>query len=218
MKTCKKCGGTDFYASGGCRPCGKERAKEYRKNHPEKARSAIKAWSERNKDKVNASSIKWQKNNKDKIKVIRDRYAEKNKEKLKQRFKNWYEKNREYALAKHRQWTEDNKDHIRAYSLSYKEKNPDKLRECWNKRRERIKNQKTKLSVGLIDRLKTLQKNKCAICKKHLGDNYHLDHIVPIKLGGEHHDSNMQLLHSSCNMKKHAKHPVDHMQSLGFLL
>lgn len=42
--------------------------------------------------------------------------------------------------------------------------------------------------------------------------------IVPLALGGTNTDGNMQLLRSTCNQKKHAKHPVDFMQQRGFLL
>ena len=37
-------------------------------------------------------------------------------------------------------------------------------------------------------------------------------------LGGLNADSNMQLLRAECNLQKSAKHPVDFMQSRGFLL
>jgi 5-methylcytosine-specific restriction endonuclease McrA len=51
-----------------------------------------------------------------------------------------------------------------------------------------------------------------------LGDNYHLDHITPITLGGSNTDDNMQLLRQRCNNQKYNKHPIDFMQSRGFLL
>jgi 5-methylcytosine-specific restriction endonuclease McrA len=51
-----------------------------------------------------------------------------------------------------------------------------------------------------------------------LGDNYHIDHIMPLALGGSNTDDNIQLLRQRCNNQKCAKHPVDFMQSRGFLL
>ena len=38
------------------------------------------------------------------------------------------------------------------------------------------------------------------------------------KLGGEHDDSNIQLLCPPCNSSKQAIHPIDFMQRKGFLL
>jgi 5-methylcytosine-specific restriction endonuclease McrA len=74
------------------------------------------------------------------------------------------------------------------------------------------------LSVGLAEKLFELQKGKCACCGQPLGEKYHMDHILPIVLGGPNEDWNIQLLRQRCNQQKHAKHPVDFMQSRGFLL
>jgi 5-methylcytosine-specific restriction endonuclease McrA len=76
-----------------------------------------------------------------------------------------------------------------------------------------------KLSFNLAEKLFKLQHGKCACgCKKHLGKDYHLDHIMPLALGGANTDNNIQLLRKQCNWQKHAKHPIDFMQSRGFLL
>ena len=75
------------------------------------------------------------------------------------------------------------------------------------------------LSTGIFDKLKNLQKNKCAICRIDLSEvKPHLDHIIPISLGGLNVDSNIQLLCSTCNNQKYNKHPIDFMQEKGMLL
>jgi len=74
------------------------------------------------------------------------------------------------------------------------------------------------LSIGIIKKLFALQKGKCACCGIPLGDDYHLDHIMPISLGGKNNDWNVQLLRKLCNLQKQNKHPVEFMQSRGFLL
>jgi 5-methylcytosine-specific restriction endonuclease McrA len=75
-----------------------------------------------------------------------------------------------------------------------------------------------KLSPDLAERLYELQGGKCACCGKPLGEKYHLDHIMPLALGGANTDDNMQLLTARCNIQKSAKHPIDFMQERGFLL
>lgn len=59
---------------------------------------------------------------------------------------------------------------------------------------------------------------KCPCCKQPLGDEFHLDHVIPLALGGPNTDDNMQLLRKTCNLQKSAKHPVQYMQERGFLL
>ena len=85
-------------------------------------------------------------------------------------------------------------------------------------RRARMLEVGGKLSSGLSGRLFKLQRGKCACCKLPLGDDYHLDHIIPIDLGGANEDWNIQLLRAKCNCQKHNTHPIDFMQSKGFLL
>jgi hypothetical protein len=41
---------------------------------------------------------------------------------------------------------------------------------------------------------------------------------MPLALGGSNTDDNMQLLRAICNYHKYTKHPIDFMQSKGFLL
>ena len=76
-----------------------------------------------------------------------------------------------------------------------------------------------RLSPDLPSTLLMLQRSRCACCGEKFGSaGYHLDHVIPLALGGVHADTNIQLLCPPCNGRKHAKHPIDFMQSLGFLL
>lgn len=38
---------------------------------------------------------------------------------------------------------------------------------------------------------------------------YHVDHVVPISLGGSDGPENLVLTCPNCNHRKHAKHPMD---------
>ncbi len=122
--------------------------------------------------------------------------------------------NRAVANATSAAWYAANTERKKAYSVDNSEARRinDQNREARKRRNGGI------LSRGLSQRLFKLQRGLCPCCKQPLGDSYHLDHIIPIDLGGPNVDSNMQLLRSVCNLQKHAKHPIDFMQERGFLL
>ena len=189
MKTCKRCGGQNFYLPRGqCKDCTKVTQAKYRANNSGKVKAYQVAYSLLHAEKKKAYTKKW---------------TLANPEKVKASYEKRYAANPEKAIARVRKWRENNPE---AHRIQ-------------NQNRDAKKRASGgKLSVGLTDKLLKLQKGKCPCCNKPLGDNYHLDHIMPIALGGENIDANIQLLRSTCNIQKHAKHPVAFMQSRGFLL
>ena len=53
------------------------------------------------------------------------------------------------------------------------------------------------------------QRGKCFYCGRDVGDNYHVDHVVPLALGGSNGPENLVIACPECNGKKRAKHPMD---------
>lgn len=149
-------------------------------------------------------SRKWRIDNLEKSKAKDARNYAKNAEKVKAKTAKWYADHHEVALERARK-------HHAAH--------PELRRIHENNRRALKKSIGGKLSKGLAEKLFKLQRGKCACgCRQDLGNDYHLDHIMPIALGGANEDWNMQLLTQRCNNQKRAKHPIDFMQSRGFLL
>jgi 5-methylcytosine-specific restriction endonuclease McrA len=181
------------------------------------------------KEQKAAAAARYRAANKEKIAADQAAYRTANAEKLKSDKAEWYRKNKARLNAKSREryaacieqvraYNAANASHIRAAAARWREKNKDRGRVYTQNRRERIRKGGDRLSPGLAQRLLKLQRGKCACCKLPLGDDYHLDHIVPLVRGGENVDSNIQLLRNLCNRQKHAKDPIAFMQERGFLL
>lgn len=117
-------------------------------------------------------------------------------------------------------WRIANKARANELSREWAAANPEKARASRRVGRHTRRARKSgeRLSPDLFDRLWKLQRGKCPCCKRPLGDSAHMDHILPLALGGPNVDDNIQLLCRPCNLHKHAKHPIDYMQSKGFLL
>jgi 5-methylcytosine-specific restriction endonuclease McrA len=111
-----------------------------------------------------------------------------------------------------------NSEKRRAQSKAWATANPEACRIIKQNRNARKLGNGGNLSKGLSAKLLKLQQGRCACCGEHLGDNFHLDHIVPLVLGGANEDWNIQLLRAKCNMEKHTSDPIDFMQRKGMLL
>jgi 5-methylcytosine-specific restriction endonuclease McrA len=146
-------------------------------------------------------------------------YRASHKEKIKAIDAAYRAKNREKIRAKTASWMRAHPEKVAEWKRASHVANPDARRAYKHSRRARVLNAGGKLSHGLAEKLFKLQRGKCACgCKQPLGDDNHLDHITPLALGGTNTDDNIQLLRATCNRQKHSKHPVDFMQSRGFLL
>lgn len=95
---------------------------------------------------------------------------------------------------------------------------PEYLRAKEHKRRALKQSSGGTFSKADIDRLYSLQKGCCAVCKAHLGEKFDVDHVIPLSRGGSNGRENIQLLCPRCNRRKSAKDPVKFMQENGFLL
>lgn len=148
-------------------------------------------------------AAKYRTANPEKVKAVVDAWRLENKSKANELSTSWYLSNREKAISNSARWKKENTSSVLGHN---------------HNRRARVKNAFGKLSVGLSAKLFALQRGKCACCGLPLGKDYHLDHIMPLALGGHNTDDNVQLLRKRCNLQKNKKHPVDFMQSRGFLL
>lgn len=144
-------------------------------------------------------------------------YAE-NTPEVKKRISLWASRNPEKIKGYTTEYRRANRKACNARIAKWEAANPEARRVINQNRRARKRANGGRLSPGLASKLFKLQRGKCACCGKPLGTDYHLDHIMPLALGGQNADSNMQLLTATCNLQKRAKHPVDFMQQRGKLI
>lgn len=186
---CPKCKAeTKRYAKGACKACAKARDAAYYAANRDQAIASRAAYRAANPEKWRAYAAAYRVANSAKVRA---------------------------AIAAYRA---ANPDKVRASAAAWQADNLEARRIIQQNRAARQRDSGGSLSKGLSAKLFKLQKGKCPCCKQPLGKDYHLDHVMPIALGGANIDSNMQLLRRQCNQQKHAKNPVDFMQERGFLL
>lgn len=229
MRTCGRCGGSEFYATAGCKTCAKARANAYRERNSALVLAKKAAYRAKNRGKLISYSKAYYSTNKQKA----AEYYQRNNEAIKARNRayriadplRFKEKSAKYRAehpekvrARVAEYRAANRQTLREYQRQYQKAHPESYRLHNQNRRAARKSRGGSLSKGLSERLFKLQRGKCACCGLPLGSDYHLDHIFPLALGGTNTDRNIQLLRALCNSQKHAKHPVEFMQQRGFLL
>lgn len=116
-------------------------------------------------------------------------------------------------------WYEANKEARTITITAWQKANPDKLMATKHNYRTKEKAGGRHTSDDIAFLMKA-QSGKCAHewCRKDIRNKRHLDHIIPIALGGLNDRRNLQILCPTCNLKKSAKHPIDFAQQNGLLL
>jgi 5-methylcytosine-specific restriction endonuclease McrA len=136
-------------------------------------------------------------------------YLAENADKVKARYDAWRTKNKDKLEAQKAAWRDANPDKSRASVAAYRAANPNKVKEKDANRRARDRAAEGSHTAADILRIHDEQSGKCACCGKALNGSYHVDHIMPLALGGSNWPENLQLLCERDNTSKGAKHPYD---------
>jgi 5-methylcytosine-specific restriction endonuclease McrA len=175
--------------------CARRRAKA----NPEKNRARCAAYRARNPEKRRA-------------------YALANAEKIAEQGRELRARKSEHERARHRAYYAKHLEKVRETHAAYRAATTEKKAAHCRNRRARIRMAEGFHTAEDIQRICTVQNGKCAICKEKVGKKFHVDHVQPLTKGGSNWPANLQILCGSCNRRKHNRDPIDHMQSLGFLL
>lgn len=213
MKTCTACGEqkplSDYYLEKGkprakCKDCHKATAykrrdadrdaynqwrREYTKNNSDKINGAARQYRERHGDRINEQRRLRRAEDAE----YRERINRQAREAM-ARDEDRRQKAREY----NRQWVAANRERLNAYSREYNKRNPDVE---WNKKQRR---RTAERNGKRVDRQAIWERDGgvCRICNDPIEGPFHIDHIVPLALGGTHEPANCQLAHPACNQEK----------------
>ena len=118
-----------------------------------------------------------------------------------------------------RAWKQRNSQRVNQHNRTYETKNPDK-KSAWQDKyrqanlpyfadRQAARHARKKAQFKENVKRSVVFERDCGICGI-CGlpvdpKNWHLDHVTPLALGGEHSYANTQVAHPLCNIKKGAK-------------
>jgi 5-methylcytosine-specific restriction endonuclease McrA len=151
-------------------------------------------------DKMVAKALKWARDNPDKF---REKEARRDRSKDAP------------VKAAHRL---RNLEKLREYMAEWQRNNPERRRANQAKRRARLRGSDGAYTPEDVAALLSVQGGRCAYCRKSVKRAFHVDHIMPLALGGSNVRANLQVLCASCNSKKGKRHPVEFAKTIGMLV
>ena len=198
----------------------KANQRAYREKRGALERERVAEWRRNNPDLHKKCQEDSYKKHADKRRHEKIDYRKANLELVRQQDRDRHQRHQEKRNAASRSWSGKNKDWVAAYNAAWNAANPEKKSAKQAKRRAQKASSGGTHTDADIKALILVQKNKCAHiwCKKVLSAGYHVDHIMPLSLGGSNDKKNIQLLCETCNLKKGARHPVEFALMNGLLL
>jgi hypothetical protein len=200
----------------------KEQARIWRKKNPDKHRESCLTWKLKHHDLIQKRNKEFWAANKTecskKVKIWRNANAErvtettklwrkKHPDKVKAWIKKSYAKHSEKIKAYNAKWAKANPDKKRKYNQKWAKNNPEMLKARNHKRRMLKASGPSDKSSIIQENLKKVP-NKCYWCGKSLNKNWHMDHVIPLCLGGSHTSANIVKSCPTCNHSKGGKHPA----------
>lgn len=145
---------------------------------------------------------------------------------VKERSKGWRAKNPDKKLAHDRAWREANRervnegarryvaahrDEINARNAEWRRLNPEKALAQVHARRARIEGAGGRYRLDDVVVMYDQQGGCCFYCDTPIGDEFHIDHFIPLSRGGSNWPENLVLACPTCNLRKHAQMPWEFM-------
>jgi len=142
-------------------------------------------------------------------------------------FKAYYQANREHLDPMNMAWTAEHPEWKKQYDREYRLKNKERERErirAWETAnperkatRERNRNARKRAAGGFhtvedIETIYAVQRGHCFWCDAEVGDNYHVDHLVPVVAGGSNGPENLVIACPMCNQRKHSRDPLEFLE------
>lgn len=121
----------------------------------------------------------------------------------------YYAANREREAERCREWRQANPERHRTNAVRWQQENPEKARAQWSRKHARRYAAMRATADGPVDYAAVVERHGmwCYLCEQDIDTlaDLHLDHVIPLALGGPHTEANLRPTHARCNQKKGAR-------------
>ena len=188
IKPCIKCGATDRYADGRCRPCAlRINRQNYERDRASRNKQQAE-WYANNRERERNKRLKWRMDNLEKHRELSMDYARRHPEK---------------ARLKGQRYRERHPERSRESVRKYQKAHPDQCRADGHNYRARKRKAKGRITAQDHKQLLEIANHKCLACGT--DEDLTIDHVIPLIKGGRNSIENTQVLCRSCNSSKYTK-------------
>lgn len=184
-----------------CRDCDRASAAEYRAHNREADLTRKLRWYYQNRERASATKKAWYRSHQEHVAEYREAHREHYRRLRKARYWRQSNKERQAGLEYRRANPQKVSERLRRYRAEH----PEKERAHAAKRRA-LKSQShgthTPADVALQYRS---QCGRCWWCGTDVGEDYHVDHLIPLTRGGGNGPENLVISCPSCNMRRQDK-------------
>lgn len=229
MPICKTCKidkpETEFHTTGKnrtlkkeCKVCINIKRQQRRKANSDECKAQDKIRYQKDREKRLRQVAKYRQEHLEVIKQHKKSYRERNKEKLSQQHKKYYEANKEHLREQAKKYYEANKGSLKEQKSKYLQTAKGRLaikngRSAYKARKYGTSD--SSISLEALAHLEQVQNSTCFYCKTPIVSSEpttHLDHFIPLSLGGTHSISNVVWSCATCNLKKNNNLPTKEQQ------
>lgn len=217
LKRCSKCGVTkpatlEYFhkrsdrksgLTSECKICNHRKTQLYYEDHKEAVLDRISRYAKEHPELRRQIASRYYYNNQEKEKARAREYRARRPEVVKAYNERFKSENPEYS----KQYRERNADELRKTGREYYANHKQAALIRWRKRDALKKNAPGSHTQADIELQYRSQKGKCWHCGKSVGDDYHIDHLIPLSRGGSNAPENLVISCPKCNLSKHNKLP-----------
>lgn len=212
-----------------CSKCKVEKPKaEFNRNAKRKdglrseCKGCMAAYKAANREKIAAQNAANYAANREKIAARAAAYRDANRGKIAAYGAARYEAKREKLAVQMSAYRVANREKIASQEAAWRKANPEKTAAQDRNRRARKRNADGRHSAADVRAIFEKQRGLCANCQTKLfksgRQKFHVDHIMPLALGGSNWPANLQCLCKTCNLSKGAKDPIEWANQNGLLI
>jgi len=221
-KECRRANGKQYNIDNA------EKKRAYRAANRERIRARDKTYYEKNKETICARVQQYQAENREEClersRQYRAEHLEELREKERERARNaseeqrvqarrrarlWYVENKERAQEYARQYRIDNRERVDKRVTDWMRDNPEAARAIRRNRKARLRAAEGSHSASDVTAQYDRQGGRCYYCEESVGEAYHVDHVIPLSLGGRNSPDNLVIACPDCNLSKGGKHPME---------